>query len=58
MMTGWPRISESFGPTIRATRSLPPPPAKPTTMRTGWSDTVCADAAPARTAAASRPVNN
>src|SRR5262245_17317645 len=34
-MTGWLRISESFGPTIRATRSLPPPAPNPTISRIG-----------------------
>src|SRR5579871_1650630 len=32
MMTGWPRLSDSFWPTIRAMMSLPPPGVKPTTM--------------------------
>src|SRR5579871_2974930 len=33
MTTGWPRRSDSFCPTIRAIRSLPPPGVNPTTMR-------------------------
>jgi hypothetical protein len=35
MTTGWPMFSESFCPISRAKRSLPPPAAKPTTMRSG-----------------------
>src|SRR5580698_2385232 len=33
IMTGWPNLSDSFCPTIRAIRSLPPPGVKPTTIR-------------------------
>ena len=33
---GLPDVSESFGATIRATRSLPPPAAKPTMIRIGF----------------------
>src|SRR5262249_36123345 len=58
---GWPRISESFGPTIRATRSLPPPAANPTMMRMGlpkWrAASSWADASPDSRAARSMAAN-
>src|SRR5215210_2199348 len=41
MITGWPRLSDNFCPTIRAMMSLPPPGVKPTTMwigRVGYLD--------------------
>src|SRR5579864_5729768 len=44
MTTGWPRLSDSFCPTIRAIRSLPPPGVKPTTIwiaRVGYFATSC-----------------
>src|SRR5579872_2656885 len=48
MITGWPRLSDNFWPTIRAMMSLPPPGVKPTTMRMareGYFDgSSCADA--------------
>src|ERR1700733_14317683 len=48
MMTGWPRSSDNFCPTIRAIRSLPPPGVKPTTMWIGrlgyFAGSSCADA--------------
>jgi hypothetical protein len=31
--TGWPQVSESLAPMMRATMSVPPPGAKPTTTR-------------------------
>jgi hypothetical protein len=37
MITGWPRLSDSFCPKTRAMMSLPPPGVKPTTMRIGRS---------------------
>src|SRR5579859_3605814 len=41
MTTAWPRLSDSFCPTMRAIRSLPPPGVKPTTIwiaRVGYFD--------------------
>src|ERR1700738_1368603 len=32
MITGWPKLSDNFCPTIRAMMSLPPPGVKPTMM--------------------------
>src|SRR3979490_1119444 len=41
MMTGWPKLSDNFCPTIRAMMSLPPPGVKPTRIwigRDGYFD--------------------
>src|SRR5579863_389086 len=50
MITGWPKLSDSFCPTIRAIRSLPPPGVKPTTIwiaRVGYlAGSSCAREAP------------
>jgi len=35
-ITGWPRRSESFGPTVRAMMSMPVPGVKGTTTLIGW----------------------
>src|SRR3954470_12857655 len=45
-------MSASFWPTTRASRSVPPPGAKPTMMRTGWVGRLCARAMGSATVAA------
>ncbi|MNC96040.1 hypothetical protein D3C83_133080 [compost metagenome] len=50
-MNGEPKASESFCAITRAAMSVPPPAAKPTTMRTGFAGYFCAPAGAAATAA-------
>src|SRR5688572_5662673 len=52
MMTGWPQISESLGPTIRIWKSAGPPAANGMMMRTGLTGYCWAcDAKPSSAAA-------